>query len=67
MMPGGSTRLRSRARSRATRFPATRIVLTSGFAEATLNHGDAAVAARLLSKPYRKEDLARAIREALDG
>ncbi len=66
MMPGGTTGF-DLARIARVRFPATRIVLTSGFAEVNLNQGDAPVEARLLSKPYRKDDLARAMREALDG
>ncbi|MEJ0070987.1 MAG: hypothetical protein WDO24_22175 [Pseudomonadota bacterium] len=50
------------------RWPATRIVLTSGF-PATNIPGDVVVAstATLLSKPYRKIDLARVIHRALRG
>jgi PAS domain S-box-containing protein len=52
-----------------TRFwPSVKIVLTSGFPETRLcgTFGEPTSAARLLIKPYRKDELARAIREALD-
>jgi two-component system CheB/CheR fusion protein len=67
VMPGGinGRELAHRARQR---WPGIKIVFTSGFSEARLN-GDAGLLAActpLLSKPYRKEDLASAAREALD-
>jgi two-component system CheB/CheR fusion protein len=67
VMPGGinGRQLAHRARQR---WPEIKIVFTSGFSEARLN-GDAgplAACTPLLSKPYRKEDLASAAREALD-
>jgi two-component system CheB/CheR fusion protein len=67
VMPGGinGRELAHRARQR---WPEIKIVFTSGFSEARLN-GDAGLLAActpLLSKPYRKEDLASAAREALD-
>jgi hypothetical protein len=44
------------------------VLITSGFPEVKLNgNGRAAIPARLLNKPYRKEDLARAIRETMGG
>ena len=44
-----------------------KVVLTSGFPEARLGgNGDGARRLRLLSKPYRRDDLARTLREALD-
>jgi DNA-binding LytR/AlgR family response regulator len=49
--------------------PGIRVLLTSGFPDAR-NRSDAArevPTARLLGKPYRKCDLARVLREALDG
>ena len=57
------------ARIALGRWPDMRVVLTSGFPEAKINGtlGSAAAAARLLSKPYRKEDLARTLREVLDA
>ncbi len=51
----------------AGRFPGVKIVLTSGFPEAKLEQHLELANLRLLSKPYRKEDLARLLREALEG
>ena len=47
--------------------PALRIIFMSGYSEnAAINHGRVAPDARILSKPFRKIDLARRIRSALD-
>jgi CheY-like chemotaxis protein len=67
VMPGGinGRELAQRARQR---WPGIKVVFTSGFSEAWLS-GDAgrlSSRAPLLSKPYRKEELANAAREALD-
>lgn len=67
IMPGGADgrELAQRARQR---WPQIKVVFTSGFSEVRLK-GDAeslASCTPLLSKPYRKEDLASAAREALD-
>ncbi len=52
----------------ARRWPATKIVFVSGYAEnAVLHDGQADEGVILLSKPFRKGDLARTIREALDA
>jgi two-component system, chemotaxis family, CheB/CheR fusion protein len=67
VMPGGING-RELARRARQRWPGIKIVFTSGFSEARLT-GDAgplAACTPLLSKPYRKEDLASAAREALD-
>lgn len=67
VMPGGING-RELARRARQRWPGIKIVFTSGFSEVRLN-GDAgplATCTPLLSKPYRKEDLASAAREALD-
>jgi two-component system CheB/CheR fusion protein len=67
VMPGGING-RELARRARQRWPGIKIVFTSGFSEVRLN-GDAgplAACTPLLSKPYRKEDLASATREALD-
>ncbi len=67
VMPGGING-RELARRARQRRPGIKIVFTSGFSEARLN-GDAgplAACTPLLSKPYRKEDLASAARAALD-
>ena len=56
------------ARIALKRWPSLRVVLTSGFPEAKIaGNLDTAAVARLLSKPYRKEDLAHALREVLDA
>ena len=51
----------------ARRWPTTRIVFMSGFTEtSSVRHGRLDEGALLLSKPFRKVDLARIIRQALD-
>lgn len=57
------------ARQVLTRWPSIKVVLTSGFSETKINGnlGVMGASARLLSKPYRKEDLARLLREALES
>jgi CheY-like chemotaxis protein len=54
------------ARMAVSLWPEIGVVLTSGFPGTKIN-GDHTHAARLLSKPYRKEELARALRDAIDG
>jgi CheY-like chemotaxis protein len=67
IMPGGTTGIEL-ARIVATRWPKLRVVLTSGFPDLTMSgHGSVPPTSRVLSKPYRKEDLALMLREALDG
>src|SRR5215469_6756367 len=67
VMPGGING-RELARQARQRWPGIKIVFTSGFSEARLNgsNGPLAACTPLLSKPYRKEDLASAARNALD-
>ncbi len=49
------------------RWPKVKIILTSGFPDANIpHHPDDPCAPRLLSKPYRREDMARLLREMLD-
>lgn len=50
------------------RFPGVRVLLTSGYPGhlAEVN-GDGPIRSRILAKPYRKEQLARALREAVEG
>jgi PAS domain S-box-containing protein len=49
------------------RWPGTKVVFMSGFTEISgVRHGQLAESALLLSKPFRKADLARMIRHALD-
>ena len=50
------------------RWPATKVVFMSGYSDTALIHdGRMDAGVRLLSKPFRKADLARTIREALDA
>jgi len=50
------------------RWPTTKVVFVSGYAEnAVLHEGQAGKGVVLLSKPFRKSDLARAVRLALDA
>ena len=50
------------------RGPAIKVVFMSGYSEnAAINHGRVAAGARILSKPFRKLDLAQRVREVLDG
>jgi CheY-like chemotaxis protein len=46
--------------------PQLRILLTSGFPDGRLGGSMPLAGGRLLSKPYRKEELRRAVREVLD-
>jgi YesN/AraC family two-component response regulator len=56
------------ARTAIARWPGLKVVLTSGFPESRFgNGGDRVQGLRLLSKPYRREELARTLREILDG
>ena len=56
------------ARIAAASRPGVKILMTSGFSEARLVADDAITAElRVLSKPYRKQELARTSREILDA
>jgi len=55
------------ARAAAEQWPSLKILLTSGFPDTKLSDSkNAALGFRLLSKPYRKDELARALREVLE-
>jgi CheY-like chemotaxis protein len=55
------------AREFTARCPGVRVLLTSGFpGERLIDAAGLGADVRLLSKPYRKRDLARTIREVLD-
>jgi CheY-like chemotaxis protein len=49
------------------RWPAIKVVFVLGFAESTLSRDDAPAISVLLSKPFRKRDVALVIHQALDG
>jgi PAS domain S-box-containing protein len=67
VMPGGMTG-RQLAEAAKTRRPNLKTLFTSGYTEdSILRLGKLDPGVRLLSKPYRKHELATRIREALDG
>ena len=65
VMPGGTSGYEL-ARTVRFRRPWIKVVLTSGFPENRTNGDANAPNLRLLSKPYRRDDLGRIIREVLD-
>jgi PAS domain S-box-containing protein len=67
VMPGGING-RELARRARQRWPGIKVIFTSGFSEPRLNDDAGLLSAftPLLGKPYRKEELASAAREALD-
>ena len=49
-------------------WPALKVLFMSGYSEnAAIIHGRVAPGARVLSKPFRKIDLANGVRKVLDG
>ncbi|MEP7172448.1 MAG: PAS domain S-box protein [Aestuariivirga sp.] len=69
MMPGGMSGY-DLAKNAVARWPSLKVLLTSGFPETKLNgdgNGKSPVKMHLLTKPYRKDDLAIALRKALDA
>ena len=65
-MPGGMTG-RDLAQRRVNASPSLRVVFTSGYAAPELLQRGMAEGGRWLRKPYTALELARAVREALDG
>ena len=65
VMPGAMDG-RDLARVAGVRRPLLRTLLTSGFPDARWGGATPRTGGRLLSKPYRKEELRRAVREVLD-
>jgi signal transduction histidine kinase len=66
ILPDGLTGI-DVARVALAKLPATRVIVTSGFPRADFFEQAGGLAnVRLLPKPYRSEDLGRAVREALD-
>jgi PAS domain S-box-containing protein len=65
VMPGAMDG-RDLARVPTARRPSLRVLLTSGFPDARWGGSSSRTGSRLLSKPYRKEELRRAVREVLD-
>jgi CheY-like chemotaxis protein len=67
IMPGGLTgpALAAEVRKRRPDLP---VVFTSGYAGSAMTNGNGAMpAGSVLTKPYRRQDLAARIRDALDG
>ena len=65
VMPGGMTGYELARQARVIR-PELRVLFTSGYTELAASSGQKIESGPLLSKPYRKADLARAIRAVLD-
>lgn len=66
VMPGKADGLDLASTARE-RWPAMKILLTSGFPNNDEAHNLYKIGIKLLSKPYQREELARAIRKALSG
>ena len=66
VMPGGVDGFEL-ARTATARWPSLRVVLTSGFPQTKLEDEFQPMGFRLLTKPYRRTDLAKALREMLDS
>jgi PAS domain S-box-containing protein len=67
VMPGGLSGRELAEAARAIR-PGLKLLFTSGYSEnAALHHRRLAPGARMLSKPYRQQELARILRQALDS
>ena len=66
-MPGGMNGV-ALAREAKRRRPGLRVLLTSGYVEASLERTDAGGSEfDVLNKPYGRTDLARKVRVTLDG
>jgi len=66
-MPGGMTGRQLVEKVRQRR-PGLRTLYTSGYTEDSIvNHGKLDAGVHFLSKPFRRQELAVKIREALDG
>ena len=66
IMPGGMTGYDVAEWVRAKK-PNLKMLLTSGYSDVPLTASEAVRDTKVLGKPYTREQLARALREALDG
>jgi CheY-like chemotaxis protein len=66
-MPGGMSGF-DLARQVRERYPHARVILTSGYSAELMNQADVAeLDLKVLRKPYRQSELARAFRAALSS
>jgi CheY-like chemotaxis protein len=65
-MPGGLSGP-DLARTATAKDPALKVLLTSGFTEATLREDELNGKFELLSKPYRRQELAQRVHRVLRG
>jgi len=65
LLPGGMNGV-DLAQLANERYPGLKVLYTSGYTE-NANIHDSGAETRLISKPYRKTDLARKLRQVLDG
>ena len=65
VMPGGTSGYEL-AHEVQSRWPETKVLLTSGFPEVKTDGDQRPSDIRMLNKPYRRDDLARTIREVLE-
>ena len=66
VMPGDMSGTELAAKARAMR-PGLQILFTSGFTEAPMRGGTLAADDQILSKPYRRDELAARVREVLQA
>jgi nitrogen-specific signal transduction histidine kinase len=66
VMPGEMSGIKLAAEI-ANHWPTVKVLLTSGFPEAALSQANCDLRARILSKPYRADDLEQAILELLES
>jgi CheY-like chemotaxis protein len=66
VMPGGMNGIEL-AEEIGRRWPKIKVLLTSGFPEAALDRSSERPTAKILSKPYRAEQLGQAILELLES
>jgi CheY-like chemotaxis protein len=65
-MPGGVSGP-DLAREAVGKDPALKVLMTSGFTEATMREGESSSRFQLLSKPYRRQELAQHVHRVLRG
>ncbi len=66
MMPGGMSGLQL-AEAARKRFPELKILLMSGYPDDATGRGGPAAALPLIGKPFQKEELARKVRDVIEG